>query len=73
VDVRDQWLAAGLERPLEFARFLSAKSLAEQELWVGRLAARAKERGLLPELTRMLDSTGEQSARLLAEDFRAER
>jgi hypothetical protein len=70
-EVRDQWLAAGLDSPVEFARFLTAKSLAEQELWVERLAARASDRGLLSELLATLDATGDETARLLAEDFRA--
>ena len=71
VDVRDEWLAAGLRNPRELAHFLAGKSLAEQELWVGRLAKRAEERGLLSELVAALHSTQDDTARILADDFRA--
>ena len=69
--MRDEWLAASLTSPVEFTRFLAAKSLAEQELWVERLAERADDRGLLGELLTTLESTGDEAARILAEDFRA--
>ncbi len=71
VEVRDQWLAAGLDSPVEFSRFLASKSLAEQELWVERLSARAVDRGLLTELLATLEGSGDEVAGLLAEDFRA--
>lgn len=70
-DVRDEWLAAGLRNPREFAHFLAGKSLAEQELWVERLAKRADERGLLTELVSAFEATGDETAQILADDFRA--
>ncbi|MEZ7979982.1 MAG: zf-HC2 domain-containing protein [Myxococcota bacterium] len=72
-DARDGWIAIGLQRPTEFARFLNAKTLAEQELWVERLAERAESRGLLVELVGALDSSGDAAAGVLAGDFRAAR
>ena len=72
-DARDGWIAIGLQRPTEFARFLNAKTLAEQELWVERLAQRAEARGLLVELVGALDSSGDAAAGVLAGDFRAAR
>ena len=72
-DARDGWIATGLQRPTEFARFLSAKSLAEQELWVARLAERAEARGLLNELVGTLDASNDAAAGVLARDFRAAR
>ncbi len=71
-DPRDGWIALGLERPADFARFLADKSLAEQELWVGRLADRAESRGLLDELVERLEETPDEIAALLATDFAAE-
>jgi len=74
-DPRDAWLAKGLEDPVNFARFLGAKSLAEQELWVARLSERAEARGLLGELVLSLQASGDDTASWLAADFlaRAER
>jgi hypothetical protein len=70
-DPRDGWLAFGLEDPLGFVTFLNNKSLAEQELWVTRLADRADSRGLLGELTSSIEGLDDESASVLAEDFRA--
>ena len=72
-DARDGWIAIGLQRPTEFARFLNGKTLAEQELWVERLAKRAEARGLLVELVGALDSSGDAAAGVIAGDFRAAR
>ena len=71
-DPRDAWLARGLDRPIEFARFLGEKTLAEQELWVSRLADRAESRGLLDELVLALMASGDDAAAWLAKDFSAE-
>lgn len=71
-DPRDVWLARGLDRPVEFARFLGDKTLAEQELWVSRLAERADARGLLDELVLSLMASGDDAAAWLAKDFSAE-
>ena len=71
-DARDAWIALGLDRPVDFARFLASKSLAEQELWVERLADRAESRGLLDELVQALEASPDEAAGLLAADFRAE-
>lgn len=71
-DPRDAWIGLGLERPADFARFLSGKTLAEQELWVGRLADRAESRGLLDELVQALEATPTDVGGVLAADFRAE-
>jgi hypothetical protein len=71
-DPRDVWLARGLDRPIEFARFLADKTLAEQELWVSRLADRADARGLLDELVSSLMASGDDGAAWLAKDFSAE-
>jgi len=71
-DPRDAWIGLGLERPADFARFLSGKTLAEQELWVERLADRAESRGLLDELVQALEATPNEVGGVLAADFRAE-
>lgn len=71
-DPRDAWIALGLERPRDLARFLAEKTLAEQELWVERLADRAESRGLLDELVQALEATPDEVAGLLAVDFLAE-
>jgi hypothetical protein len=72
-DPRDAWLAVALDRPVDFARFLVDKSLAEQELWVARLSDRAESRGLLDELVQMLEGTEDIAAGVLAADFVAAR
>jgi hypothetical protein len=71
-DPRDVWLARGLDRPVEFARFVGDKTLAEQELWVSRLAERADARGLFDELVLSLMASGDDAAAWLAKDFSAE-
>ncbi|MBW2496514.1 MAG: zf-HC2 domain-containing protein [Deltaproteobacteria bacterium] len=71
-DPRDQWLARGFEDPARFARYLASRSLAEQELWVARLAARAQDQGVLDELVDRLRSSGDSVATVVARDFQAE-
>lgn len=71
-DARDAWIALGLERPADLAGFLSSRSLAEQELWVERLADRAEARGLLDELRASLADASDERARQIAADFAAE-
>lgn len=68
----DTWLARGMADPAGFADFLSRKSIAEQELWVAHLAARAESRGLLDELVAGLRESGDPTARVLGDDFAAE-
>lgn len=68
-DPRDEWLMRGLENPVEFARFLAGKNIAEHELWVSRLAERAGERGLLDDLVAALRESGDASAAILGDDF----
>lgn len=70
-DPRDAWLARALEDPVEFAHYISRQNLAEQELWVARLAERASARGLLDEVVESLRSAGDEKAAWLAEDFSA--
>ena len=70
-DPRDAWLARALEDPVEFSRYISRHNLAEQELWVARLAERAKARGLLDEVIDALRNAGDEKAGWLAEDFSA--
>lgn len=71
-DPRDEWLARGFEDPVGFAAFLESKSLAEQELWVARLAERAQARGLFEELVGRLRESGDVSAAILSDDFIAQ-
>ncbi len=71
-DPRDAWLVRGLENPAGFAQFLAAKSIAEQELWVSRLAERAMERALLNELVSALRESGDVLAAILSDDFFSE-
>jgi Putative zinc-finger len=71
-DARDEWLARGLDSPVDFARFLAGKNLAEHELWVSRLAERARERGLLTDLVEALRTSGDTSAAILSDDFAAQ-
>lgn len=70
-DPRDVWLGRALENPQDFARYIAQHNLAEQELWVERLAERAEARGLLGELIVALRSAGGGEAVWLAEDFEA--
>jgi len=71
-DARDVWLVRGFEDPVGFARFIAGKNLAEQELWVSRLAQRAESRGLLDDLVRVLRMSGDVSAAVLSDDFAAQ-
>jgi len=66
------WLVRGLEDPVGFARFIAGKNLAEQELWVSRLAQRAESRGLLDDLVRALRMSGDVLAAVLSDDFAAQ-
>ncbi len=70
-DPRDAWLARALEDPVEFAHYISRHNLAEQEIWVARLAERASARGLLDEVVDALRRAGDEKAGWLAEDFSA--
>jgi Putative zinc-finger len=71
-DPRDVWLARALEEPVQFARYIAGHNLAEQEIWVERLAERAAARGLLGEVVTALRAAGDEKAGWLAEDFAAE-
>ena len=71
-DPRDSWLVRGLENPIEFARYIAGQNLAEQELWVARLAERAETRGLMQDLLRGLRESGDPTAAWVADDFAAE-
>ncbi len=71
-DARDVWLARALESPIDFARFIADKTLAEQELWVAQLARRAEARGLLDEVLRSLERSGDATASWLADDFESQ-
>jgi len=71
-DPRDVWLARALEEPAEFARYIARHNLAEQELWVERLAERALARGLMAELVETLRAAGDEKAAWLADDFAAQ-
>ena len=68
-DPRDEWLARGLEDPIGLAAFIQSKNLAEQELWVARLADRAAARGLLDDLVVRLRESGDVAAAVLSDDF----
>ncbi len=70
-DPRDAWLARALEDPVDFAHYIARPNLAEQELWVARLAERANARGLLDEVIDALRNAGDEKAGWLAEDFSA--
>jgi len=71
-DPRDVWLARALDQPAEFAQYIARHNLAEQELWVTRLADRARARGLLTELISALRRAGDEKASWLADDFSAQ-
>lgn len=70
-DPRDAWLARALENPVEFAHYISRHNLAEQELWVARLAERARSRGLLDDVVDSLRAAGDEKTAWLADDFAA--
>lgn len=70
-DPRDAWLARALENPVEFAHYIARHNLAEQELWVARLAERARSRGLLNEVVEALRAAGDEKTAWLADDFAA--
>jgi hypothetical protein len=74
-DPRDVWLALGVEDPVEFARYIAGRNLAEQELWASRLSERAEAQGVLDEFLRALRESGDPTAVWVADDFaaRAER
>jgi len=71
-DPRDAWLALGFEDPAEFARYIAAQNLAEQELWAARLSERAEGRGLLDEFLETLRESGDPTAAWVADDFAAQ-
>lgn len=71
-DPRDAWLALGFEDPAEFARYIAAQNLAEQELWAARLSDRAESRGLLDEFLETLRGSGDATAAWVADDFAAQ-
>lgn len=71
-DPRDAWLALGFEDPSEFARYIAAQNLAEQELWAARLADRAQSQGLLDDFLRALRESGDPTAAWVADDFAAQ-
>jgi hypothetical protein len=71
-DPRDAWLALGFEDPPEFARYIAAQNLAEQELWAARLSERAEGRGLLDEFLETLRESGDPTAAWVADDFAAQ-
>lgn len=67
----DEWLVHVQRKPSEFADLMAMRTLAEQEHWVDRLAHRALERGELDEVVAALRTSGNERARLLADDFAA--
>jgi hypothetical protein len=71
-DPRDAWLALGFEDPVEFARYIAGRNLAEQELWASRLSDRAASRGLMDDLLRALRDSGDSTASWIADDFAAQ-
>jgi len=68
---RDDWLAILEASPREFAARLSVLTLAEQELWIDRLARHATEQGSLDRIVERLRTAGGEEGRLLADDFSA--
>lgn len=68
---RDDWLEILEASPHEFAQRLSQLTLAEQELWIDRLARHAAEQGSLDRVVERLRSAGGEQGRLLADDFNA--
>ena len=71
-DPRDAWLALGFGDPVEFAKFIAGRNLAEQELWAARLSDRAASRGLMDDLLRALRDSGDSTASWIADDFAAQ-
>jgi hypothetical protein len=71
-DPRDAWLALAFEDPIEFARYIAGRNLAEQELWAARLSERAEMRGLLDEFLRTLRDSDDPTAAWVADDFSAQ-
>lgn len=65
----DQWLVHVQQRPTEFAELMALRTLAEQEHWIDSLARRALAKGELDEIVMALRSSGNERARILAEDF----
>jgi hypothetical protein len=70
-DPRDAWLALGFEDPVEFAKYIAGRNLAEQELWAARLSERAVSRGLMNDLLGALRESGDATASWIADDFAA--
>lgn len=68
---RDDWLEILEASPNEFAQRLSQLTLAEQELWIDRLARHAAEQGSLERVVERLRTAGGEQGRLLADDFSA--
>ena len=71
-DPRDAWLALGVEDPVEFARYIAGRNLAEQELWASRLSERAEAQGVLDEFLGALRESGDPTAVWVADDFVAQ-
>lgn len=57
------------EDPPGFAAWMANHSLAEQELWLGQLAARAEEIGEVGRVMSALEGSGDEVALQLARDF----
>jgi hypothetical protein len=68
---RDDWLQILEASPAEFAQRLSRLTLAEQELWIDRLARHAAAQGSLDRVVERLRSAGGDVGQLLADDFAA--
>ncbi len=68
---RDDWLAILEGNPQQFAQQLSQLTLAEQELWVDRLARHAAEQGSLDRIVERLRNAGGDFGAVLADDFAA--
>jgi len=67
----DDWLSLIETEPAVFADHLSGLSLAEQELWVDRLARRAHETGRFDQVVGALRASSNGLARQLGADFAA--
>ncbi len=65
----DERLRFLLQDPPGFARGFAAVGLAERELWLRELAVRADEVGEVDRGRRVLSTSGDPTARELAEDF----